>query len=247
MHYEETSYFWFFFFFSAFITGGLRFLVLGRALPPPYKASPPATTPCPRCQHIDDALLPPSLSPSSESKPCPEELLAEAKRRMSQKPSIPRFAICTTLAILNILAMVLMAFANQSLLYCDNEVTAGTPIAKHQQTTDAVLIWFVYTLSASSGILCWAMWMRNLWGGPEAAERWPIRSDLGAFPLLGAIAVLCIPVILVFVVAAGLWHGLCMCFCRKPLKRADAEAVEMETGIGCDSGNVIGEDDGNNK
>ena len=30
-------------------------------------------------------------------------------------------------------------------------------------------------------------------------------------------------------------------------KRADAEAVEMETGIGCDSGNVTEEEDGDNK
>jgi hypothetical protein len=82
------------------------------------------------------------------------------------------------------------------------------------------------------------MWARNLWGGPEAAERWPIRSDLGAFALFGAFAVLCIPFILVLLVAHGVWKGLCKCFCGKPLKRADAEAVEMETGIGCDGSNV---------
>jgi len=187
IHDEDASmYFWFFFFFfSAFITAGIRFLVLGRAMPVRQNAGPPATTPCPRCQHIDDALLPPSLSPSSESKPCPEELLAGAKRRMSQKPTIPRFAICTTLAILNILAMVLMAFANQSLLYCGSEVTAETPIAKQQQTKDAVLIWFVYALSAawaSSGILCWAMWMRNLWGVQK--QRRGGRFDLTLAPSL---------------------------------------------------------------
>jgi hypothetical protein len=38
-----------------------------------------------------------------------------------------------------------------------------------------------------------------------------------------------------------------MLFCRKPLKRAEAEAVEMEAGIGCDSGNVTEEVDGDEK
>ena len=61
-------------------------------------------------------------------------------------------------------------------------------------------------------------------GGPEAAERWPIRSDLGVFPLLGAaavaMAVLSIPIISVLLVAAGFWNGLCMCFCGKLPKKS---------------------------
>jgi hypothetical protein len=129
-------------------------------------------------------------------------------------------------------------------------VAAETPIAKQQQTGLAFALWVIYAVSsawASSGLLCWAMWVRNLWGGPEAAERWPIRSDLSVFLILGVMLVLSIPLILVLLVVEGLCKRLWMLFCRKPLKRAEAEAVEMEAGIGCDSGNVTEEVDGDEK
>jgi hypothetical protein len=120
IHDTDTSmYLWFFLFFLTFLTtAGIRWLVLGRPMPVPPNANPPPTRPCLRCQHIDDALLLPPPSPSLESKRCSEDILASTKRRMSHTPSIPRFAVCTTLAILIILSMVLMAFATQSCLYC---------------------------------------------------------------------------------------------------------------------------------
>jgi hypothetical protein len=77
-------------------------------------------------------------------------------------------------------------------------------------------------------------------------ERWPIRTDLGGLALLGAFAVMLIPVILVGLVVHGIWRGLCRCFCGKPIKRADAEVVDVETGIGCNTGNVK-EEDGDEK
>ena len=81
------------------------------------------------------------------------------------------------------------------------------------------------------------MWVRNLWGGPEAAERWPIRSDLVGVILLGALKA---PFILVWLAAKGIGKRLWMCFCGKPLKRGRGGG--MERGISCDSGNVTEED-----
>jgi hypothetical protein len=77
---------------SALITAGIRFLVLGYCFSPLPSSKPdqPITT---RCQHTD--ALPPSYSEST-SKSASEALLAEAKSRKSQRPSITRFAICTT-------------------------------------------------------------------------------------------------------------------------------------------------------
>jgi len=200
IHDENTaSNLWFLFFFASIaITPFIRFLVLGYCLYcdlGPSKTDQPVPTPCPRCEYIDEALLPLSPPPpTSESnsisnpKPCREEIEAEDKRRMAVIPSIPRFALCTALAILNLLTMVLLAFAIQSLVYCSPELTSGTRIANRHQNFYAVTSWIVYVFLAGwvlSGILCWAMWARNLWGGEDAAKKWPIRSDLGGITLGG--------------------------------------------------------------
>jgi hypothetical protein len=120
-----------------------------------------------------------------------------------------------------------------------------------------VLMWiFFFAISlawASSGILCWAMWLRNLWGGPEAADRWPIQHNIGLIILAG---VLFGPFGLVFFVLLGLGMLVAVvaneirklvwgCFCKKPLK--EEEAIKAERGEGRDSSNVTGENDGGEK
>jgi hypothetical protein len=157
---------------------------------------------------------------------------------MAVIPSISRFVICTNLGFLNIITLVALAFVIQNTIYCGTELTAGTPIADRQQLVFAICIWIVYAMSAawaSSGILCWAMWVRNLWGGPEAAERWPIKSWLGMAILLGAAMA---PFLLVMILVMVIWMVLRICVCGKPLiqAQAQAQAVEMESGIGFDSG-----------
>jgi hypothetical protein len=265
IHDENTaSNLWFLFFFAPIaITAFIRLLVLGYCLHwdlGPSKTDQPVPTPCPRCEYIDEALLPLSPPPpTSESnsisnpKPCREEIEAEDKRRLAVVPSIPRFALCTALAILNLLTMVLLAFAIQSLVYCSPELTSGTRIANHQQNFYAVTSWIIYVFLAGwvlSGILCWAMWARNLCGGEDAAKKWPIRSDLGGIILVGACIVslgaLAVPFMLVAVIIFGVarcvLRGLWCCGDGEPLD--EVEAVEMERGMSLDGGSVTEEEDG---
>jgi len=70
--------------------------------------------------------------------------------------------------------MVLWAFVIQTILYCRNKEIAGTSGAKTSQFMYTFGSWLIYTCAmawAGSGLLCWAMWVRNLVGGEEAAER----------------------------------------------------------------------------
>jgi hypothetical protein len=228
---------------SIFLTAAIRILVLGYCLrtSPSAPRTQPTTAPCARCQHIPDDELPslPRFEPTPPSQPkiSPEEQIAKDKERLLQVPSIPHFVICTFLAILNVLAMVLLAFAIQSFLYCGSELTSGTLIANRRQSAYAVFMWVIYACStswASSGVFCWAIWARNLLGGPDAAERWPIRSDLGFIVLVG---VLMVPLLLVALVVAVICNGLRMCVCGigKGLWRfisgrslREIEVVEME-------------------
>ncbi|KAE9374901.1 hypothetical protein N431DRAFT_465126 [Stipitochalara longipes BDJ] len=254
IHDDSTArYLWFLFLLlPCIITGWIRFLVLGYCFPasPPTNPVQPSTTRCPRCENIDDALLPPIPCPPDEAKPSAEEILAEAKRRMTETPSIPRFILCTVLAIVNMTAMVLLAFTIQTWMYCTSEPTARTQVAVRKQTADTIAFWLIYTFTmawVSSGILCWAMWMRNLLGGMEAAERWPIRPDLGVLVVLGATAVLLIvlsiPLLLLGLVAIGIskWLGiLWLRIRRRPLKK-DVE-VEMEGGTDFDGSDVLEEE-----
>ena len=91
--------------------------------------------------------------------------------------------------------------------------------------------------------------MRNLLGGAEAAERWPIRSDFGGLVLLGAFlvvgAVIGTPLILLWILAmvlGRLLRNLSLRIRTKPVR--DGEVVEMEgvAGFGVsDSGSVVEE------
>ena len=66
-----------------------------------------------------------------------------------------------------------------------------------------------------SGILCWAMWARNLWGGEDAAKKWPIRSDLGGIILGGVpLGELAVPFTLVAVVVFGVTVAKFCLVCR---------------------------------
>ena len=231
-----------------------RRLVLGHVLrgpptPTPVKVAP---TPCPRCQHITDAELPPpppvELPPPSSTKPPPtyEEILAADKKRLLVVPTTSRFIFCTILTLFNVTAIVLLAFDIQAFLYCGTELTAGTPVADSQQRAYAICMWIVYVCCVGwdlSGILCWMIWVRNLWGGEEVeevAEKWPIRTDFGGIIIAGSFMA---PFVLVFVVL--------MCVVRIPAsilkavwvrirgKRVNVvEVGEMEKGIGCESGSV---------
>ena len=122
-------------------------------------------------------------------------------------------------------------------------MTKGTPITNEERTTYAVIMWIAYACSvfwASSGILCWPIWARNLWGGEEAAEKWPIRTDYGGMIFAGCLVGLCFVVILVVMaivlipvsIASVIWvriHG----------KRVNVvDAGEVERGIGCESDSV---------
>jgi hypothetical protein len=156
-------------------------------------------------------------------------------------PTIPRFIVCTILTLANITTLILLAFDIQALLYCGSELTKGTPITNRQQTTSAVTLWIIYAFSvfwASSGILCWPIWARNLWGGEEAAEKWPIRTDYGGMIFLGCLLGPCVVVIVVVmaivlipvIIAKALWVLI-------QRKRVNVvEAGEVERGIGCESG-----------
>jgi hypothetical protein len=164
---------------------------------------------------------------------------------MAPCPSISRFALCTALAIINILTIVLQAFSIQSAMYCESSNIEG-------RDGTLVVLWILYTVSAAwalSGTLCWAIWLRNLLGGPETAEKWPIRPAIGLY-IIGA---LISPMILAGAVAAvvgalavmgvvGLTKGIWWIFGGKPSKKE--EVIEVERGAGCASGNVIEENDG---
>jgi hypothetical protein len=240
IHNEDTSAtFWISFsIISILLTVLTRRLVLGYVLRSPPTPTPAevALAPCPRCQHtcITDAELP--------SPPKYQEILAADKKRLLVVPTIPRFIVCTILTLANITTIMLLAFDIQAFLYCGSELTEGTPITNRQQTTYAVTMWIVYACSvllASSGILCWPIWARNLWGGEEAAERWPIRTDYGGMIFIGCLVPLCVVFFLVLIavvlpvrMAGALWeriHG----------ERVNVvEAGQVERGIGCESGSV---------
>jgi hypothetical protein len=135
-------------FFSALITAGLRFLVLGYCFSrlSPNQAQPIKTpTICMRCQQTgilptDDAL-PPSYSESKSSK---EALLAKAKSRISQTPSITRFAICITMVIINITAIVLQAYSIQSMIHCGLLSQPSTSADSIQAVSFVTCLWLIF-------------------------------------------------------------------------------------------------------
>lgn len=218
---------------SVIITASVRFLVLGYCFSPlPLSTlEQPTTTRCLHCQQTD--ALPPPYS-ESESKSALEALLAEAERRKSQRPSIARFAVCTTLSIINIIAIVLLVFSIQSAIFCGVESSSSKPTTSSQYILNTTLTWiFIFGISAawaSSGILCWVMWLRNLWGGPEAAERWPIQHNILIIILagvaLGPFAFVIFLVLLVVFVATEIGKGVWRCLCKKPLK--EDKPIEAE-------------------
>lgn len=240
-----------FFISSALITTGVRFLVLGYCFSPLPSPNPnqPTTKRCLNCQHTD--ALPPPYS-ESESKSAREAILAEAKSRKARRPSVARFVICTILSIINILAIVLEAFSIQGVIFCGMQSPSSKPPDFSRYVGNAVLVWtfffFISATWASTGILCWAMWLRNLWGGPEAAERWPIQHDFPLIILAGGLfgpptlvillvfLVLVTLVVLVGFVVKEIGKRMWGCLCKKPLK--EEEAIEVERGIGCASSNV---------
>jgi hypothetical protein len=79
--------------------------------------------------------------------------------------------------------------------------------------------------------------VRNLWGGEEAAEKWPIRTDFGGMVILGALlgpifllALICMVVIIIPVgIIKGLWERIR----GKPVAVVDGS--ETEKGLGCES------------
>ena len=85
-------------------------------------------------------------------------------------------------------------------------------------------------------------WLRNLWGGPEAAERWPIQHNIGLIILAGVFFGL---FILVGLVAKGIGKGVWGCLYKKPLK--EEEAIEAERGVSRDSSDITEENDGGEK
>jgi hypothetical protein len=201
----------------------------------------PPTARCPHCQQ-------PATLPADNPPPPPysAQLCAEAqwaeeeKLKMWEIPSISEFAICTALAIANIIAMVLLWFSIQNIVYCLDEMSSQpTPIQSRQFGTAAICLWLMYAVIvawASNGTLCWAKWLCNLWGGPYAAERWPIDPDTGVFIVLG---VLLAPLVLglgvVMGISMGLWEigkGLRRYFRGKPGtcngKGKREEPMEME-------------------
>ena len=224
----------------------------------------PTTALCSRCQQTnislgDNALPPPYCESESltESKAKAEErAAAETKAAMAHRPSMARFVLCTTLAIINILTVVLIAFSIQGGLYCPIH-SNKTVDSSTQLVSAAVILWIFYAMSAAwalSGTLCWVIWLRNLLGGPESAERWPILPAIGLYVLLGAfisplVILFAVVGLLVFLivrlarfVVTGVKGGVLRLFCGKPSKKK--ELIEMEGGAtemeeGCGSGDVI--------
>jgi len=138
------------------------------------------------------------------------------------------------------------------------ESPSSKPLDYSHYVGTAILMWIIFfgisATWATSGILCWAMWLRNLWGGPEAAERWPIQHDSPFIFLAGVLFgppvlvmfVLFILVMLVAFVAKEIGKGVWRCLCKKPLK--EDEALEVERGIDCaSSSNITEENDGGEK
>ena len=93
------------------------------------------------------------------------------------------------------------------------------------------------------------MWLRNLWGGPEAAERWPIQHNILIIILAGVVfgpfVFVFFLVLLVVFVAIEIGKGVWRCLCKKPLK--EDKPIEAERGVGRDSGNIREENDGGEK
>ena len=106
-----------------------------------------------------------------------------------------------------------------------------------------VSMWIVNAcniLWACSGILCWPIWARNLWGGEEAAEKWPIETDFGSVIffrcLIWPCCMVIIAVMAIVLIPVGIARGL---WARIHRKRVNiVEAGEVEGGIGCESGSV---------
>ena len=76
-----------------------------------------------------------------------------------------------------------------------------------------------------------------MWGGEEAAEKWPIRTDLGGMALLGAflgpiflLVLLCMVIVVIpVVIIKGIWARIR----GKPVAVVDGS--EAERGLGCES------------
>ena len=79
--------------------------------------------------------------------------------------------------------------------------------------------------------------MRNLWGGEEAAEKWPIRTDLGGMvivgALLGPIFLLVFICMAVVIIPLGIIKGFWQRIRGKPVAVVDGS--EAEKGLGCES------------
>lgn len=90
---------------------------------------------------------------------------------------------------------------------------------------------------ASSGVLCWPIWVRNLWGGEEAAEKYPIRTDFGGLVVLAIFMVPCMLIVLLFMavvmiptmVVKKIWTAV------RGKPKVVVDGSEAERGIGCES------------
>jgi hypothetical protein len=150
------------------------------------------------------------------------------------------------LTLLNVATIVLLAFDIQALLYCGIEKKPATPTSSSGDTTGAVFLWITYVLCVAwdfSGVLCWMIWVRNLWGREnveKVAAKWPIRTDCGGIailacimaPFIVTIVVIGCVVLLPIAIVKGCWDG-----CRGKRVKV-VEAGEVEKGTGSESGSV---------
>jgi hypothetical protein len=123
---------------------------------------------------------PPYNPPTPTLAAEPTAVSPPAKKRSSAE----RFIIGTFLLILVIAALFVAAVTIQGMTYC--------LFKKKNSTFLQVILWVFYSgccIWASTGVGCWAMLLRNLWG-PKAIKRFPIDENIVALVVVGGVGML---------------------------------------------------------
>ena len=141
--------------------------------------------------------------------------------------------ICTILAIVDLMALLVIGFGFQMYLYCTPlENSDGTTIDSHQNMVMAIMLWITYAFIVawvSSDIVCWWLMVKDLWygqaqPGPRQNGDEHGRTLIGLMIYFGAFIV---PLMFIVLILFALFIApLRQCWLRLRGRRQRSELLE---------------------
>ncbi|KAH8804401.1 hypothetical protein F5884DRAFT_859026 [Xylogone sp. PMI_703] len=194
---------------SILLTALLRRSVLGHVIgsPDPSSAAPAASSPVPSPDsgvQISEDLPPPySEEEQSTAEESPSASARAKKIQVSKLRTTTAFMYGTILFALNILLLVLLAFAIECIVFCAKWPSNPNPTVGEIRIV-AIGWWFLYAfvvLWATFGATSWAVLLRDYLSGPDVAYKVSIEP---AFGLIAIIFVAFFPFAFAWFLVSGL-------------------------------------------